>query len=107
MATKELVTQIDVIIAAKRQYLQERKSQTPIEAIRALASMQKRPHPVLSAINTDTPIMLIGHIKYSLPQTGPLMTTYDPVGLALRYVRAGVDAVTLFTDETLYQGGLD
>jgi indole-3-glycerol phosphate synthase len=107
MATKELVPQIDVILAAKRQYLHERKSQTPIEAIRALASMQKRPQPVLSAVTADAPVMLIGYIKYVLPQTGPLMSTYDPVGLALRYMRAGVDAVALFTDETLYQGGLD
>jgi indole-3-glycerol phosphate synthase len=107
MATKELVPQIDVIIAAKRQYLQERKSQTPIEAIRALASMQKRPQPVLSAVTADTPVMLVGNIKYAMPQTGPLMSTYDPVGLALRYTRAGMDAVTLFTDESLYQGGLD
>ena len=51
--------------------------------------------------------MLIGNIKYAMPQTGPLMSTYDPVGLALRYTRAGMDAVTLFTDESLYQGGLD
>lgn len=107
MTTKELTPQLDVIIAAKRQYLQERKSQTPIEAIRALASMQKRPLPVLSMVASGAPVMLVGQIKYSAPQTGPHISAYDPVTSALRQAEAGADAVTLFTDETLYQGGLD
>jgi indole-3-glycerol phosphate synthase len=107
MATKELVPQLEVIVAAKRQALMERKSKTPIEAVRALASMQKRPQPVLSSVRTDTAVMLIGQVRYRLPQTGPLSATYDPVAEGLRYVQAGAEAVALFTDETLYHGGLD
>jgi indole-3-glycerol phosphate synthase len=107
MTTHELVPQIDVIIAAKRQYLMERKSQTPIEAIRALASMQKRPQPFLNMVTSDTPVMLVGQIKYTLPQTGPLLKSYNPVILAEHQVAAGVDGVAMFSDETLYQGGLD
>jgi indole-3-glycerol phosphate synthase len=107
MATKELEPQVETIIAAKRQYLKERMSKTPIEAVRALASMQKRPHPVLNTVSQDSPIMIIGQIKYRLPQTGKLGQSYDPVGLAVRFAQAGLDAVALFTDATIYDGGLD
>lgn len=106
MATKELLPQLDVILAAKRQYLQERKAKTPIEAVRALASMQKRPQPVLSSVMHDASVMLIGQIKYT-PEADPLHGGYDPVASAVKMVKSGVDAVALFTDETLYQGGLD
>lgn len=104
MATKELIPQLDVILAAKRQYLQERKSKTPIEAVRALASMQKRPQPVLSTVTQDAPVVLAGQITYN-PALGPY--GYDPVASAVRMVKNGGDAVALFTDQTLYEGGLD
>lgn len=107
MTTKELVPQLDVILAAKRRYLIERKTKTPIEAVRALASMQKRPYPVLSTVTDSSQVMLIGQIKYTLPQAGLMGDSYDPVAGALRYAQAGVDAVALFTDEVMYQRGLD
>lgn len=103
--TQNLVPTVETIIAAKRQYLIERKAKTPIEAVRALASMQKRPQPILSTVTNDGRVMMVGRIVYSLPDNGS--DTYDPVGTALRYARARLDAVALFTDSTIYQGGLD
>lgn len=82
-------------------------AKTPIEAVRALASMQRRPQPVLNTVSQDSPVMLVGQVKYKLPQTGKLGEGYDPVGLALRYAQLGLDAVSVFTDETIYEGGLD
>lgn len=107
MPTDEIVPPIDVVIAARRQSLLQRKAKTPIEAVRALASMQRRPQPVLSTVTDHAPVMLIGQIKYQMAETGALIEGYDPVATALLYVQAGADAVALFTDETLYQRGLD
>jgi indole-3-glycerol phosphate synthase len=107
MATKELVPQLDVILAAKRQYLSERRATTPIEAVRALASMQKRPQPILSSIPHQAPILIIGQVKYHAPERRIQTSSYDPVSLAMRHIHAGADAIALYTDETLYQGGLD
>jgi indole-3-glycerol phosphate synthase len=107
MTTKELVPQLDVILAAKRESLKDRKAKTPIEAVRALASMQKRPQPVLSTIADSGSVMLIGQIKYGLPHPGIVEDVYDPVAATVRYGHVGVDAVALFTDEELYLRGLD
>ncbi len=47
--------------------------------------------------------MLIGQIRYA-PESDRLSGGYDPVASAVKMVKNGVDAVALFTDETLYRG---
>ncbi len=106
MTTKKLTPQLNTIIAAKRYYLAQRKGKTPIEAVRALASMQKRPSPILSTVaSEDEPVVMIGQVKHNVAQNGHVV--YDPVGTALRYVHKQVDAVALFTDQIIYEDGLD
>ena len=90
------------VLIAKRQALAVRKAKTPIEAIRALASMQKRPHPVLGTVTNGAQTVLIGQVCHQT-STG----AYDPVAAALRMLRAGFDALALFTDDTVYEGGLN
>lgn len=107
MNTRRLTPKLDTIIAAKRLYLEERKAKTPIEAVRALAGMQKRPQPVMSTVRTDNQVMLIAQVKYASPEAGQLVDAYDPVALARLYAQEGADAIAIFTDETIYQGGLD
>ncbi|MBZ0301366.1 MAG: hypothetical protein K8J31_16585 [Anaerolineae bacterium] len=106
MTTKKLTAQLNTIIAAKRYYLAQRKKKTPLEAVRALASMQKRPSPLLSTVaDDDEPLVIIGQVKHNLESNGHVV--YDPVGTALRYVHRSVDAVALFTDQIIYEDGLD
>jgi indole-3-glycerol phosphate synthase len=96
---------LEMIIAAKRQALQQRKAKTPIDAVRALASMQRRPQPILSTVGAH--VTLIGQVKHTVSRTGSLLETYDPVSMALRYMRGKVDAISLFTDSTTYPRSLD
>lgn len=106
MTTKKLTAQLSTIIAAKRYYVGQRKAKTPLEALRALASMQKRPSPILSTVSdADEPVVVIGQVKHNLGQNGHVI--YDPVGTALRYVHKQADAVALFTDQIIYENGLD
>jgi indole-3-glycerol phosphate synthase len=91
------------IIAKKREALERRKQRTPIEAVRALASMQKRPLPILNTVTEGAGMLLIGEIRYSLDAAGE----YDPVALALRFAREGMDGINLFNDDVLYDEGLN
>jgi indole-3-glycerol phosphate synthase len=102
---KEIVVELEEILEAKRSQLEIRKHRTPIEAVRALASMQKRPLPLLNTVMNSDHVLLIGQIRYSPHVAGS--PSYDPVGEAVRYARGGVDAISLFTDATIYDGGLD
>lgn len=90
------------ILAVKRQALTARKAKTPIEAIRALASMQKRPQPVLGTVTNGAHTVLIGQVCHT-----SFAGVYDPVSSGLRLLRGGFDALSLFTDDTVYDGGLN
>ncbi len=106
MTTNKLTPKLDVIIATKRYALKERRAKTPLEAVRALARMQSRPNPILSTVpDPNEPVVIIGQIKHTLSQQGQII--YDPVGTALRYTHRGVDSISLFTDEIIYENGLD
>jgi len=98
MTTREIEIDVGTVVAAKRQYLAMRQEKTPKGAVIALADMQRRPNPVLNVV-TEGDITLIGQVRHT--------ETYDPVATALRYLRAGVDAVSLFTDKRIYTRGMD
>lgn len=99
MATGSLQVNRDIIVATRKQYLLERKHVTPMDAIMALAAMQSRPPHILNMMTDRDKITVIGQIR--------LQETYDPVLSSLRYIRAGADAVSYFTDHTIYNNDLD
>ena len=99
MATGSLQVNRDIIVATRKQYLLERKHVTPMDAIMALAAMQSRPRYVLNMMSDREKVTVIGQIR--------LQETYDPVLAALNYIRAGTDAVSYFTDHTIYNRDLD
>lgn len=86
------------IIVAKRDRLEQRKAATPLDAMRALAGMQKRAPSLLSTVTDDGSVMLFGQIRYGAAK-------YDPVRVALKYAASGLDGISLFTDNTIYDGG--
>ncbi len=90
--------QVQDILSLKRERLESRKAQTPLNALRALAGMQRRPESILSTISDN--VLIFGQITYS-PRA------YDPVQQALSYWKAGVDAVCMFTDDTIYEGSVN
>ena len=96
---------LDDILEAKRRDLELRKRKTPIEAIRALASMQQRPASFLNTVRDRDHVTLIGSIQYTPAVERP--SGEDPVAQAIHYARAGLDTIALFTDRTVYSGGMD
>lgn len=102
------VSDLNDILKAKREHLDERKARTPMEAVRALASMQSRPLPILNTITDDGQILGIGQIRHHTPATGDQPDpNYDPVAQTVRYAQRQLDAVALFTDDIVYLDGLD
>lgn len=99
MSTGSLNVNRDIILATKRQYIRDRKRKTPIEAVLALAAMQRRPRSILDTITDGDEVALIGQITRS--------ETYDPVSSALQLVQGGVDAISFFTDHSIYHNDLD
>ena len=91
MQTEIPVHELEHLLEIKQHWIDERKAKTPLDAVRAIASLQRRPEPLLCTVGGSSVTFLgvIGHAG---------KPGYDPVALALRFKRFGIDGFSLQTD---------
>ncbi|MEY2507538.1 MAG: indole-3-glycerol phosphate synthase [Verrucomicrobiota bacterium] len=77
------------------------------EELHRAALLRNDIRPFASALQPgDGKLALIAEVKKASPSAGVIVEQFDPVAIAKNYARAGVEAISVLTDEQFFQGHL-
>lgn len=88
---------LDTIIEKKKETLEQG----------FLRSMPKHKGPIAHAMKEKDSLYVIGEIKKASPSKGVIVETFDVEKFAKEYTTAGIDAMSILTEEHFFQGALE
>lgn len=92
------------ILARKKERVALSKQQVPEETLKSQIAGLPAPRPFIEAINKPRVISLIAEIKKASPSKGIIRPDFNLAGIASAYNEAGVQAVSVLTEEDFFQG---
>ena len=97
---------LDDIIAKKKKRIEERFSNTSIEAIKNKAKTACKSPTVnfKEALEKHDQLAIISEIKKASPSKGMIKGFEDPLAIALEYLSAGASAISVLTEEDYFLG---
>jgi indole-3-glycerol phosphate synthase len=100
------MNRLDEILRVKREEIERlRPRRDELHRAALLRNDFRRFAPALH--REEGKLALIAEIKKASPSAGVIVESFDPVAIAKNYARAGVDAISVLTDERFFQGHLD
>ncbi len=104
-----MATILEKILANTRRQVADRKTQTPLEALKAQAQSRPRCRHFYRAVTQPNRrgLNVIAEVKKASPSAGLIRPDFDPVRIAQTYEACGADAISVLTDETFFQGRLE
>ncbi len=94
------------IVAKKKERLVFAKVQLPEEELKAKAQGLAPTRPFIKAITKERQISLIAEIKKASPTHGVIRESFNHIDIAKIYQDAGVQAISVLTEEDYFQGNV-
>src|SRR3954463_9810052 len=99
------MSRLDEILRVKREEIERLRPRG--EELRRTALLRNDFRGFGSALQREEgKLALIAEIKKASPSAGVIVEQFDPVAIAKNYARAGVEAISVLTDEQFFQGHL-
>lgn len=100
-------TILDIILARKRDEVEERQRQWPLAELRARIADTEAVRPFAGTIETCIGAgkpAVIAEIKRASPSRGLIREDFDPAAIAASYARSGAACLSVLTDHDFFQG---
>ncbi|MGD0571567.1 MAG: indole-3-glycerol phosphate synthase TrpC [Sedimentisphaerales bacterium] len=103
------MTILEQIIADKREEVEKRKRQRPIDELKEQLSILDKCRNFYKAVTKTNKrgLNVIAEIKKASPSAGVICRDFAPVTIAKAYEKCGADAISVLTDEKYFQGRLE
>jgi indole-3-glycerol phosphate synthase len=99
------VSRLDEILRAKRDEVEKLRPRR--DELHRAALLRNDFRGFASALQAgEGKLALIAEVKKASPSAGVILESFDPVAIATNYARAGVEAISVLTDERFFQGHL-
>lgn len=100
------MSRLEEILQVKREEIERLRPRR--DELRKAALLRNDFRGFASALQREEgKLALVAEIKKASPSAGVIVESFDPVAIAKNYARAGVDAISVLTDERFFQGRLD
>jgi len=102
------MTVLEEIVQKKKEAVARAKDFMPEAQLRRMAAERVIYFDFESAVTrqTDGPVRIIAEIKHASPSKGVLTDDFEPVAIGSAYQEAGVDAISVLTEEDYFKGKL-
>lgn len=99
---------LDRIVNSKRTRLNKKKQEMPLDFLKdRVKKAEFVSKDFRRAISKPDGIALIAELKKASPSAGVLREDFDPVAIAKEYESAGVNAVSVLTEEDFFKGSMN
>ena len=99
------MNRLDEILRAKREEIE--RLQPRREELHRAALLRNDIRGFASALRQgEGKLALVAEVKKASPSAGVIVESFEPVAIAKNYARAGVEAISILTDEKFFQGHL-
>lgn len=97
---------LDGILQSKEEELKKEKAKMPLSDLRRAAKKAGDPRSFANALRFNGNVRIIGEVKKASPSKGVIKGNFNPVAIAEEYEDAGVDALSVLTEESKFKGRL-